>query len=779
MKHAETFGVHLAGLPEIASEDLKAIRGVLPGKLLGRAAALLSLALSLALTYLEYFGPIHGITAVGEKLGLTSHSWYQDGVVFGLPFLTIAAQSFNEWRARSAERTLKALATRDAADQSGYFRIGPYLDTAEDRKSFDRADRAHERVLDWLQESAGVPLYLTGDSGSGKSSLLNAFVLPSLRETGWTVIEARAWQDPAAAVRNTLMQTLSLRRSRVSESDLASVIRAATRRASAGLLLVLDQFEEFVILGKPEQQRQFADLIADLSRAPIEGLRLLLVLRSDYQVFLEDIGLPLPRNDENLYQVARFTLRAAASFMKRSGLELQPNELDHLLTSAAELDDTPGLVRPITLNVIGYVLAANRGAAPSLDAGQLVRRYIEQTVEQPALRDLAPRILELLITEQSTKQPRSEGELSTATGMRRGEVRAVLNGLGCAALARPLDAGQGVWELSHDFVARAVARYLGRGRRDVARCIRYAAPVLFTIMLTTAASVIAWHYFSHEAEWRLAELGLSIMPRPDNYLYVESNPRLTSKTFAAAVPFLDQLSGRIRSVVVYRGQHNSLVEDLEPLKGLTALQYLVLKGTRAANIGSLKGLTELQALDLSSTNVEDLSPLGSLKALRWLLLPETKIKDLSPLKGLTSLHALNLAGTEVVALEPLKDLAALQWLNLSGTKVHDLKPLKGLTALQLLDLSGTNPESLEPLRALSALRKVYLPDLQTIDLSPLQDLHELAVIVDNERDSVSAAEEDRFARYRQDRRLSRVEFKSKADDMAGDTGFSLREPVTE
>ena len=36
-----------------------------------------------------------------------------------------------------------------------------------------------------------------------------------------------------------------------------------------------------------------------------------------------------------------------------------------------------------------------------------------------------------------------------------------MNGLWAAALARPLDAAQGVWELSHDFVARAVARYLG------------------------------------------------------------------------------------------------------------------------------------------------------------------------------------------------------------------------------------------------------------------------------------------------------------------------------
>jgi hypothetical protein len=41
--------------------------------------------------------------------------------------------------------------------------------------------------------------------------------------------------------------------------------------------------------------------------------------------------------------------------------------IERLLTSAAELDETPGMVRPITLNVIGYVLASGKAVAPSLE----------------------------------------------------------------------------------------------------------------------------------------------------------------------------------------------------------------------------------------------------------------------------------------------------------------------------------------------------------------------------------------------------------------------------
>ena len=69
--------------------------------------------------------------------------------------------------------------------------VGPYQDTVEDQTKFSRPDRAEAKVLEWIKRSTQVPLYLTGDSGCGKSSLLNAFALPKLRELGWTVVEAR------------------------------------------------------------------------------------------------------------------------------------------------------------------------------------------------------------------------------------------------------------------------------------------------------------------------------------------------------------------------------------------------------------------------------------------------------------------------------------------------------------------------------------------------------------------------------------------------------------
>jgi hypothetical protein len=527
MSHTEALGAHHSILPKLDKEEVSAVRSFLPGKLLSRTTTVLSTLLPVTLAFLHALGVFHGIVLPDLEIW-RDHPWLTFLILCGFSILAVVVQVFVERHAKWVQRTLQALAMRSGAEQSGYFRIGPYVNTAEDRIRFNRADRAHEKVLMWLQRSARVPLYLTGDSGSGKSSLLSAFVLPTLRERGWTVVETRAWQDPEGALRDALARLLRARRHQPPENpDLRSFIEAAAR-PNARLLLVLDQFEEFVMLGKQPEQQAFSMLVADLQSKPIKGVSVLLVLRSDYQIFLEDIGLPLLQYNENLFQVGRFTHAAATDFLARSGLELQPKAIDVLLASAAELDETPGLVRPITLNVIGYVLATGKAVVPSVDAGQLVRLYIEQTVRQPAIRDFAPPILEQLVTEQGTKRPRSEQELAVSTRLRRGEVRAVLNGLGSAALARPLDAAQGVWELSHDFIARAVLRYLGRRPRDLVwRAAAYTAPVLFGAMLLTVGGAFAWNRV-HSFPWSSPTAGAdawSTMKTVQDWHFI-SNPTL-------------------------------------------------------------------------------------------------------------------------------------------------------------------------------------------------------------------------------------------------------------
>ncbi len=713
----EALKLEIPKLPELDKEDVRAIRSFLPGKLLGRTAALLSIvllvlgfAIAVKIGLSQFLGVDLGLPAVG--------------ILIGLLFFTVAAQIVLEWRAERNRAALLALAVKVGTEQTGYFRIGPYQDTAEDRAKFSRPDRAEQKVMDWLKKSAQTSLYLTGDSGSGKSSLLNAFVLPELREAGWTVVEARAWQDPQAALRNTLAKMQSTRRTKAGEDrTLREIVEEATKRASDRLLIVLDQFEEFVILGKPERHQEFSTFVAELQTRPVKGLTLLLVLRSDYQMLLEEIGLPLPRSGENLFQVGRFQISAANAFMRQSGLDLQPEALDRLVSSAAEMDDTPGLVRPITLNVIGYVLASGKATAPSLDAGSLVRQYIEQTLQQPEIRDRAPRMLEQMITEQGTKQPRLEQELAVKAEFRLAEVRAVLNSLCDAGLARPLNPAQGVWELSHDFIARAVARFLGRSRKQLQRrAVAYTAPALLAVSLLGAAGVAAWNRFGPDhIRSQLADLGIVTKADKDG-MAASATSSLNDEELSKIVPLLGSLL--VRSLNLSGTQ----VTSVEPLKGLTALQGLNLSRTRVKSVEALKGLTALQTLDLSQTQVISVEPLKGLAALQWLYLSQTQVTSVEPLKGLTALQTLDLSRTPVASVEPLKGLTALQGLDLSGTQITSVEALKGLIALQSLNLAITPVTHIESLRGLTALQALNVWGTPVISVEALKDLTRLQIL---------------------------------------------------
>jgi hypothetical protein len=161
--------------------------------------------------------------------------------------------------------------------------------------------------------------------------------------------------------------------------------------------------------------------------------------------------------------------------------------------------------------------------------------------------------------------------------LRRGVVRAVLNGLCDAALARPLDPINGVWELSHDFVARAVARFLGRRRhRPLQRAAFYAAPAIFGAMLLVTAGALAWYRYSpYEIRSELAELGLTVTPTADG-LVAQGNARLTPESFPSTIPLLARLP---------------------PLWGLD------LSGTRVDNVAPLKGPRSGRSISAGQTSL--------------------------------------------------------------------------------------------------------------------------------------------------------------------------------
>lgn len=96
---------------------------------------------------------------------------------------------------------------------------------------------------------------------------------------------------------------------------------------------------------------------------------------------------------------------------------------------------------------------------------------------------------------------------------------------------------------------------------------------------------------------------------------------------------------QIRKIVAI----NAAINDLEPLRSMTNLNYLNLYfNIDIGSLDPLRNLTELTFLNLSANGIDDISSLSGLTNLTYLNISGNRITDISALSTLTNLTELNL-----------------------------------------------------------------------------------------------------------------------------------------
>jgi hypothetical protein len=157
-----------------------------------------------------------------------------------------------EWRLARDRKALEDFGVMGEPHPPGYFRLTAY--SADDRAKFRRPDGGEVEVLRWIQRSHEPLIYLVGLSGVGKSSLLGSHVIPELKEgkPGWIVVEARPYDNPLLALAAALQRPGIIWKNPAPEqTDTRAILERAANtadRANKRLLIVLDQFEEALIL---------------------------------------------------------------------------------------------------------------------------------------------------------------------------------------------------------------------------------------------------------------------------------------------------------------------------------------------------------------------------------------------------------------------------------------------------------------------------------------------------------------------------------------------------
>jgi DNA-binding SARP family transcriptional activator/WD40 repeat protein/energy-coupling factor transporter ATP-binding protein EcfA2 len=282
-------------------------------------------------------------------------------------------------------------------------------------RAFGEADAAdffgREHIVEQLHERIARSRFvaLVGPSGSGKSSIVRAGLIPRVRAAGSYVTVMVPGARPFDELQRALL--------RISPHATAATVGAPTAEgiervirellpAASDVLLVVDQFEELFTSSEPESRDRFLDALTRVAGDPSNPIHLLVALRADfYDQPLLHPGLgPLVRdNTSAVTPLSADELEAAITQpARRAGVRFETPLVASLLADAVQQPSTlPMLQYALTelyARRTGNTITADDYAAMGGTSGVLTRRA-ETVLEDlgPALEPAVRRLFDRLV----------------------------------------------------------------------------------------------------------------------------------------------------------------------------------------------------------------------------------------------------------------------------------------------------------------------------------------------------------------------------------------------
>jgi hypothetical protein len=633
-------------------------------------------------------------------------------VLFGVFYL------LPEWREASDRRRLDELSVKGKIKKPGYFRLIPY--TERDSSDFFRSDDAKTTTVEWISASQVPVLYLYGQSGVGKSSLINAAIIPTLKQStpSWIVVQIRIQIDPLESIKLALLKPDAIWRNppRDENVDVFHIVERAERYVrdqKKMLLLVFDQFEEIFILLGSASRSQLTELLQRLSNRSMASLRVLLSLRAEYLSDLITLQLPPPTLGSNCLEVRPFTQAAARDLLERSELDLGRRLIEKAMAEAAKIEDMPDRIRPVVLNMIGLVLASFKGNLPKgVTPGQLLAGYVYRAISATDIRSYAPPVLRTLITAVGTKQALSVQDIAEKIKLPTNVTRGCLIRLANEGLVRRIDDER--WEISHDFVARLIQPLVQTWHKsgwETARSILAPASLVVWLGMVGVTALSAPRIQESIALARLARAGI-VPTGSGGFITTDLFYRLDEKELGSTLSYFGWVQLSDVSLTILRDETDSV-------------RHPELYQTLVSTFVGWPSLSNLAQLYLTAKDMRNLVGMPTFPRLTQFSLQAYELNDLSGMPVQPSLLHFNLESAiasntmhsdlHLIGMPILPRLEDLRLCSI-GADLSGLPPQPNLRSLTLCNASNVA----SPLKGMPVL-----PKLETIHLLSAFDLSEM------------------------------------------------------
>jgi WD40 repeat protein len=216
----------------------------------------------------------------------------------------------------------------EVEDICPYMGLNPFDENSA--QWFFGRDRTFMRLMQKIDQSSthNQFLFLIGASGSGKSSLVKAKLIPEMERRGYEILQMQPWTSPIQNLKGIL-----------------SLVKEKT-------LLVIDRFEELFTLCEHESERnQFIEILLEISENPDSDIIIIATMRSDFLAECNDPNLEKIINEQMVWLPDLTRLELKEEIAKPA--EMQGYQLDEGLLEAI-LGDIPS--QPNYLPLLQFAL---------------------------------------------------------------------------------------------------------------------------------------------------------------------------------------------------------------------------------------------------------------------------------------------------------------------------------------------------------------------------------------------------------------------------------------